>query len=258
VTVLLQQAICAAIKTYVSELAAGVPSQSSSSGGGQAQEGSNSSDSKPAGAAATAAVNGSGQHAANGSSAAAGKAKATASSKSRSTVKLTERFYARAQDIFECFVDQGRLQAFTRSPAVVEPQPGGAFRWFNGHVLGTFVELVPGQRIVMQWRFNNWEDDCFSKVRRQWAREGWGARDASQPEEPHTTLCCYALELLHARHPPRSQVVLELAEPEPGNTVLTLTQTGLPAEDKFGNSDVQQQASSGQLKREEQSATHTF
>jgi hypothetical protein len=32
---------------------------------------------------------------------------------------------------------QGRIQAFTQSPAVVEPQPGGAFSWFNGNITGT-------------------------------------------------------------------------------------------------------------------------
>jgi hypothetical protein len=41
------------------------------------------------------------------------------------------------------------------------------------------------------------------------------------------------------------QVVIDLAEPEPGNTVLTLTHTGLPEEDKFGHSDVQQQVEEG-------------
>lgn len=29
---------------------------------------------------------------------------------------------------------------------------------------GDFEELVPGKRLVMRWRFNNWEDDCYSKV----------------------------------------------------------------------------------------------
>jgi hypothetical protein len=33
-------------------------------------------------------------------------------------------------------------------------------------------------------------------------------------------------------------VVIEIAEPEPGHTVVTLTQTGVPDEDKFGNHDV--------------------
>jgi activator of HSP90 ATPase len=33
-------------------------------------------------------------------------------------------------------------------------------------------------------------------------------------------------------------VVIEIAEQEPGHTVVTLTQTGVPDEDKFGNHDV--------------------
>jgi hypothetical protein len=42
-----------------------------------------------------------------------------------------------------------------------------------------------------------------------------------------------------------AQVVIDLAEPEPGNTVLSLTHTGLPEEDKYGHSDVQQQVEEG-------------
>lgn len=41
------------------------------------------------------------------------------------------------------------------------------------------------------------------------------------------------------------QVVIELSEPEPGNTVLQLNHTGLPEEDKYGHSDVQQQVEQG-------------
>jgi hypothetical protein len=29
---------------------------------------------------------------------------------------------------------------------------------------GKFEELEPGKRLVFSWRFNNWEDGCFSKV----------------------------------------------------------------------------------------------
>jgi uncharacterized protein YndB with AHSA1/START domain len=31
---------------------------------------------------------------------------------------------------------------------------------------GKFEELQPGKRLVFSWRFNNWEEDCYSKVRR--------------------------------------------------------------------------------------------
>ena len=34
---------------------------------------------------------------------------------------MTERFYARRQDLWECFTNTQRLQAFTRGPAVVRP-----------------------------------------------------------------------------------------------------------------------------------------
>jgi uncharacterized protein YndB with AHSA1/START domain len=30
---------------------------------------------------------------------------------------------------------------------------------------GKFEEMEPGKRLVFSWRFNNWEDGCFSKVR---------------------------------------------------------------------------------------------
>lgn len=218
------QAILKAMQTYVSELRSGVPAQQSSTG---------------AAAAATAAAEPAAKSAAsagsNGVSAAsAASAPAAAKSKSRCTVKLTEKFYARSLDIFECFTVQGRVQAFTRSPAVVEPQPGGSFSWFNGHVQvglvhaclqqtrsvrppavmdcmqpyastlpaalawllsrhvhegagtrgqtlcwassclvcaaacvlwqGKFEELQPGKQLMFSWRFNNWEDGCYSKV----------------------------------------------------------------------------------------------
>lgn len=231
----MSQAIYKAVQTCVSELRSGVPAQQSSSTAAAAE---------PATKAAAAAAPGS-NGVSSGTSAPAATAKpAAAKSKSRCTVKLTERFYARAEDIFECFVVQGRVQAFTRSPAVVDPQPGGSFSWFNGHVQvrclglhttpavasaresveclclsvlqlrastfelcclwaqgskqcmhlcvnttvhgyflmaiqcnrqsicccvsvcaqGKFEELQPGKQLVFSWRFNNWEDNCYSKV----------------------------------------------------------------------------------------------
>jgi hypothetical protein len=41
------------------------------------------------------------------------------------------------------------------------------------------------------------------------------------------------------------QVEILLSEPEPGNTILKLRQTGLPEMDKFGNGDIQDQVERG-------------
>ena len=51
------------------------------------------------------------------------KAAEQASSSARGTCTLTmkERFHARRQDLYECFTDTRKLQAFTRGPAVVSP-----------------------------------------------------------------------------------------------------------------------------------------
>ncbi len=59
---------------------------------------------------------------------------------------------------------EGRACAFTQSRATVQPVPGGSFSWYGGAISGTFEELAAPTRIVMRWRLNTWEDDCFSKV----------------------------------------------------------------------------------------------
>lgn len=59
---------------------------------------------------------------------------------------------------------EGRIRAFTQSPATVEPRPGGSFSWFGGSVVGSFLELDPPRRLVMDWKFTSWADSCSSKV----------------------------------------------------------------------------------------------
>eukprot|EP00877_Chromochloris_zofingiensis_P012863 jgi/Chrzof1/7830/Cz02g38040.t1 len=150
-----KQVIINIINTFLEELTTGGPLKEPSATSAAAT----TSTSTPAAAnggtnssAATAAANGS------------AKAQPACSSGKRHSLQLTERFYARPVDIFECFVQEGRLRAFTMSPATVEPQVGGKFSWFDGSITGEFVELEPPKRIVMKWRFSHWEDGCFSKV----------------------------------------------------------------------------------------------
>ncbi len=57
------------------------------------------------------------------------------------------------QDIYECFTNPGRIQAYTRAPAKAEPRPGGQLSLFDGTVQGKFEELEPAKRLVLQWRF---------------------------------------------------------------------------------------------------------
>lgn len=80
------------------------------------------------------------------------------------TIDIEETFYARAQDIYECFTQQGKIQAFTQSPAQAQPNVGGTFSMFGGSVQGTYRELQPFSKLTLDWRFGNWPEDCTSKV----------------------------------------------------------------------------------------------
>ena len=47
---------------------------------------------------------------------------------------------------------------------MIEARAGGKFSWFNGSVVGEFVDLDRDKRIEMKWRFSSWKEGVFSKV----------------------------------------------------------------------------------------------
>lgn len=48
------------------------------------------------------------------------KNQTSSSAQNRKSFSSTEKFYARASDIFECFTDAQKIQAYTQSPAKVQ------------------------------------------------------------------------------------------------------------------------------------------
>eukprot|EP00051_Salpingoeca_urceolata_P011071 m.136463 g.136463 ORF g.136463 m.136463 type:complete len:346 (+) comp16973_c0_seq3:340-1377(+) len=80
------------------------------------------------------------------------------------SLELTEDFNCRPMDLFQAFVDPGRVQAYTQSEAKIDAKIGGDFNMFHGNVLGKFIELVPHERIVQSWRFKDWPEGHFSTV----------------------------------------------------------------------------------------------
>lgn len=80
------------------------------------------------------------------------------------TIEMTESFYASEKDIYECFTDPRRIQAYTQSPAEADVRPGGRLAMFGGSIEATFQVTWPGQRLEMDWRFDSWADGVFSHV----------------------------------------------------------------------------------------------
>lgn len=80
------------------------------------------------------------------------------------TLKLSETFYASSKDIYECFTDPRKAGAFSQCPANIQPAVGGEFSLYSGTVHGKFTKLEEYSVIEQDWRFNTWEEGCYSKV----------------------------------------------------------------------------------------------
>lgn len=50
-------------------------------------------------------------------------------------------------------------------PAEIAAEPGGAFKLFNGFIVGRSLELVPNERIVQAWRVAYWPAGAWSLVK---------------------------------------------------------------------------------------------
>jgi activator of HSP90 ATPase len=50
-------------------------------------------------------------------------------------------------------------------PAEITAEPGGAFKFFNGFIVGRNLELVPNERIVQAWRVAYWPEGAWSLVK---------------------------------------------------------------------------------------------
>ena len=66
--------------------------------------------------------------------------------------------------IYDVFVNEARVKAFTMSDASVSKEVGGKFTMFGGSIEGIHRELVPGKKIVQDWRFTTWQDNVYSSV----------------------------------------------------------------------------------------------
>lgn len=77
---------------------------------------------------------------------------------------LRDMFLTSPPELYRVFLNQEMVQAFTRASASVDGERGGKFRLLDGNVYGEFTELVPDEKIVMRWRFNNWPCEHYATI----------------------------------------------------------------------------------------------
>jgi activator of HSP90 ATPase len=58
----------------------------------------------------------------------------------------------------------------------INPQAGGTFTIFAGHIVGRHIELVPDERIVQAWRVVTWDPGLYSIARFELVEQGSGTK----------------------------------------------------------------------------------
>ncbi|KAF2452581.1 Aha1domain family protein [Lineolata rhizophorae] len=82
------------------------------------------------------------------------------------TLTDEEEFRTTAEELYATFTTPERVAAFTRAPPKVweGAKVGGKFELFGGNVVGEFVELEEGKRVVQKWRLAQWPAGHFSTL----------------------------------------------------------------------------------------------
>ncbi len=79
-------------------------------------------------------------------------------------IAQTATFDATAQEVYEALIEAKNHAAFTGANAKIDKKLNGKFSVYDGYCHGYNIELVPNQKIVQAWHFeeDGWPDDHFS------------------------------------------------------------------------------------------------
>jgi len=87
-------------------------------------------------------------------------------------------FKASRKRVYEALTDAKKFETVTQlsaavqsgmakgnNPAEIIAEAGGAFKFFNGFIVGRSLELIPNERIVQAWRVAYWPEGAWSLVK---------------------------------------------------------------------------------------------
>lgn len=80
-------------------------------------------------------------------------------------IKQTILFNASAADIYEYLTNARKLQKIIGGKVSSDTKPNGKFSHYDGYLFGTFVEAVPGKKIVMKWACEDFPKNQFSDIK---------------------------------------------------------------------------------------------
>jgi activator of HSP90 ATPase len=87
-------------------------------------------------------------------------------------LRQTVTFKAKANAVYELLMDAKKHSALAAGDEVkISRRVGGKFN-VGGYIEGTSLELVPGQKIVQSWRYEDWPEGHYSKATFIFREEG--------------------------------------------------------------------------------------
>lgn len=75
------------------------------------------------------------------------------------TIKQSILLPATPVEVYDAIVNARKHAAFTGAPAKSANRVGGKFTAWDGYITGKYLKLVPGKKIVEEWRTNEWPAD---------------------------------------------------------------------------------------------------
>ena len=80
-------------------------------------------------------------------------------------------FKAGAHGVYELLMDAKKHSELAGDEAKISRKVGGKFN-VGGYIEGVNLELVPDEKIVQSWRYDDWPADQFSKATFSFKEEG--------------------------------------------------------------------------------------
>lgn len=73
-------------------------------------------------------------------------------------IKQTVLVDAAPEEVYEAYLNPAKHSAFTGSPSKGTPRVGCKFTAWDGYIMGKYVKLEKGKRIVHEWTTTEWPE----------------------------------------------------------------------------------------------------
>ena len=92
------------------------------------------------------------------------------------TIRQSVTFKASCHEVYELLMDARKHSELTGSDVKLSRKIGSKFTVYGGDIVGVNLALVPDEKIVQLWRYNDWPEGHFSRATFSLKEVNGGAR----------------------------------------------------------------------------------